>query len=141
MATRRRNSVNAVARKALALKGLDDLNQQLAKMVDEATGKELKDALMSGAIPLRDEAKRIAPMKTGRLRSAIFADRGDENRPSVLVGVNYKIAPHAHVVEFGHAGPSPAPPKPYMRPAAANTSATVYGNIRKGFGKIIAKYR
>jgi HK97 gp10 family phage protein len=34
-----------------------------------------------------------------------------------LEGVVREKAPHAHLVEFGHAGPAPAPEHPTMRPA------------------------
>jgi hypothetical protein len=39
------------------------------------------------------------------------------------VGVDRKKAPHAHLVEFGHGGPHPAGPHPYLRPALDSMKA------------------
>lgn len=135
----RRNSVRAVARKALAFEGMDEFQERLAKIVDETTGKEIKDVLMGPAILIRDDARRRVRSKTGKLVKAIFAARGDENKPSVIVGVNFKIAPHAHLTEFGHGGPRPAPPHPYMRPAIDTNSTRSIQMMKDGFTKIIER--
>lgn len=140
MAIRRVNSVRAVAKKALAFKGMDEFQEKLAKIVDAATGREIKDVLMRPAILIRDDAKRRVKVKTGNLRKGIFASRGDENRPSVLVGVNFKTAPHAHLVEFGHGGPHPAPPHPFMRPAIDANSSRAIEMMKAGFTEIIEKH-
>ena len=39
-----------------------------------------------------------------------------KGEPAAFVAVDYNIAPHAHLVEFGHGGPKPAAPKPFFRP-------------------------
>ena len=140
MATRRARSVTAVARRAFKIKGIEELQAELSKLVNEVTGKEMKDVYVKAAIELRDEARRLAPVRTGELKRAIFAARGDENKSSALVGVNYGIAPHAHLVEFGHAGPHPAPPHPYMRPAVASKKDAVKQIITDGLGEIVKKY-
>ncbi len=139
MATRRR-SVNALARRAFKIEGVEELQAELSKIVNEVTGKEMKDVYVKAAIVVRDEARRFAPEVTGALRRGIFAARGDENKSSALVGVNYKIAPHAHLVEFGHAGPHPAPPHPYMRPAVENKKEAVKQIMTDGLGAIVKKY-
>lgn len=139
MATKRPNSVNRIAKKALAFKGMDEFQDRLSKIVNEVTGAEMKEVMLEGALLLRDEARRRAPVKTGALRKGIFAARGDANKPSVLVGVNYKIAPHAHLIEFGHGGPRPAPPKPYMRPAIDASAIRIQNIMKSGFAKIIER--
>lgn len=138
MATRR-NSINRIARKALAFEGMDEFQERLGKVVNEVTGAEMKSVMMEGAIVLRDDARRRAPVKTGALRKNIFASRGDENRPSVLVGVSYKAAPHAHLVEWGHGGPKPAGPKPFMRPAIDSTAPRIQKILKDGFNGIIER--
>jgi hypothetical protein len=70
------------------------------------------------------------------LRDAIFVDARYRGKPSVLVGVNYRLAPHAHLVEYGTvrwAG------KPFFRPAVAQTASTVRAMLRQGIAEIIAK--
>jgi len=67
---------------------------------------------------VRDEARALVPVRTGLLRSAIFASQGKPEKwpkgPSVIVGVNAKKAPHGHLIEFGTAR---APAHPFLRPA------------------------
>lgn len=129
-------------RAALAFKfdGMAELQEQLGKIVNDVSGAEMKEVLLKQAIVLRDEAKRIAPKGLGNLRNSIFATRGDTNKPTAFVGVNFKIAPHAHIVEYGHAGPHPAPPHPYMRPAVVNKAEAIQRGLAEGLGAIIKKY-
>ncbi|MFZ5762832.1 MAG: HK97-gp10 family putative phage morphogenesis protein [Thermodesulfobacteriota bacterium] len=73
---------------------------------------------------IAEEARRLAPGKTGTLKrgivarinkvSAYFAGQG-----SAYVGVDYHIAPHAHLVEYGARG-GQMPAHPFIRPAIAN---------------------
>ena len=140
MATRRR-SVNTLAGRSFKFEGMAELQEQLGKIIDGVTGEEMKQVFLSQAIVLRDEAKRIAPLgETGNLRRGIFASRGDENKPNAIVGVDYRVAPHSHLVEFGHAGPHPAPPHPFMRPAILNKTEAVRKGMADGLGAIIKKY-
>lgn len=49
--------------------------------------------------------------KTGTLRSRMYSEK---------VGEYWRAgarAPHAHLVEYGHGGPHPAPAHPFLRPA------------------------
>src|SRR6187455_3160815 len=104
-------------------RGLPELQAELEKLLADiaGTGKKaglaLKEVLRDAAEPIRVDAARLAPVKTGKLQGAIFADRGDPDKASVIVGVNFKKAYYASFVEFGHAGPHPAGPRPFMRPA------------------------
>lgn len=99
-------------------------DKELMDAIDQAAGQvsteEVVNILMDSARAIRDRAKALAPVKTGLLRRSIFADEGrpweDRRGVSVLLGVSVK-APHRHLVEFGHAGPNPAPPHPFWRPA------------------------
>lgn len=114
--------------------GIEVLNLQDSvrafKDAEDAFGATpLKECLMPIANRMRDVAKRLVRRTPGtrphraqsdyylHLQDAIFADWGKEGHPSAIVGVDRKKAPHAHLVEFGHGGPQPAPPHPYLRPA------------------------
>ena len=129
-----RNSVNALARKAMRLEGLEDVLGRLENVIDRTTGKEAKEIMLKAGLILRDDARDRAPVQTGALKRAIFAARGDENKPNVLVGVNYKIAPHAHLVEFGTVKTNA---RPYMRPAISSASPKMAQTMKDGFEKII----
>jgi HK97 gp10 family phage protein len=121
-------------------RGLNNILVDIAGNSREA-GKALKEVLRDAAEPIKQDAIALAPFKTGRLRRAIFASRGDKSKSSAIVGVNHKIAPHAHLVEFGHAGPHPAPPHPFMRPAIEKNRASTRNIIANGVGDIIKKYK
>jgi HK97 gp10 family phage protein len=70
--------------------------------------REVARAVALSALRIESEAKRIVPVRTGRLRASITAHitpvRGE-------VGTNVEYAPK---VEFGSAG---RPPKPFLFPA------------------------
>ncbi len=128
----------------IGIEGAEELFARAQKQFGDA---KVQDALLPGAMMIRDYAKRLCPLGTGRtedgrerphLRDLIFATKGDrgmltrianairgENGPSVIVGVDRVKAPHAHLVEFGHAGPQPAPAHPYLRPALASNHSAV----------------
>jgi hypothetical protein len=90
----------------------------------------LKECLMPLAYRVRDRAKQLVrrdkdahPPQYPHLQDAIFAAWGKPDHPSAIVGVDRKKAPHAHLVEFGHGGPHPAGPHPYLRPALDSMKA------------------
>lgn len=129
--------------KLVVAEGLGELQAKISRVIDRTGGKEAKRIWMGGALVLRDEARDLAPVlqkpKKGRvaglLRSAIYAAYGDPTKPNVIVGVNYKIAPHAHFVEYGTKRGMPA--QPFMRPALAATRAKVISIIAEGYRKLI----
>jgi len=84
-----------------------------------ALTEQLLDALLVPAQVMADEARDLVPVKTGKLRSAIFAAKG--KGASAFAAVDLKIAPYAHFVEKGT---SKTPANPYFRPAVAATRPT-----------------
>lgn len=130
-------SINAEAKKAFKVEGLDEILANVSKVINKTTGAEAKEVFLSAALKLRDKARQNAPRVTGNLRRGIFAARGDENKPNALVGVNYRIAPHAHLVEFGTVRMAA---RPYMRPAVTMTGQEIGRMIREGLLKIIENH-
>jgi HK97 gp10 family phage protein len=137
MATRRRLGGRILTKKALTLEGIPELIAN-ANALMRRTGysggevaQEFKRGIMAGALIIRDEAKDLVPVVTGRLQSAIFAAYGDKRKPDVLVGVNTRIpvdpehpesGNYAGIVEFGD---DERAPQPYMRPAIQSTRPVV----------------
>lgn len=121
----------------------------------------LKECLLPIGERIRDRAKDLVPIGPTKkpslrrriksllnppraaaehLKYAIFAARGKRDLPSVIVGVDRKRAPHAHLVEFGHGGPHPAPAHPYLRPAFAAVKRAAVAMAGKEIkDRIIAK--
>lgn len=119
--------------------------------MSRATGQEVKKIWMQAALDLRDSARDFAPVakapiihyeagkpprtiQPGALRSAIFAAYGEPEKPNVLVGVNYKIAPHAHWLEFGNVR---IPAQPYMRPALTLMRSACVATIAEGYRRLL----
>jgi HK97 gp10 family phage protein len=105
--------------KAFKLEGVPELKKTLAALRkglsaqgNDALSKEVRECLLVPCMMMRDEAKDLAPVKTGNLRRAIYAKEG--RGPSAYVAVDRTIAPYAGMVERGT---SRMAAEPYFRPA------------------------
>ena len=114
--------------------------------LDNLANPKMRESLarrmaVAGGRVFRDEAKRWAPVDSGRLQSAVyvaFRDRESQGgKAQYRVSWNAKVAPHGHLIEFGHwqtharyqdasgewhtgaplAAPKWVAAKPFMRPA------------------------
>jgi HK97 gp10 family phage protein len=80
-------------------------------------------ALAEGAEVIAREMRQLAPVKSGKLKSAIKVGkaRNGRNGRQVTVGIHRRDFSgddyYPAYVEYGHGGPHPAPPHPYIRPA------------------------
>lgn len=134
--------------KSVRLEGLNELHEQMAEVINRTNAPEVKRIYMGAALVLRDEARDLAPVikvpvknpkpwqRPGMLKKAIFASYGDSSKASVLVGVNYKMAPQAHWIEFGTSGTQA---QPYMRPALTATRGKCVNIIAEGLRNLIEK--
>lgn len=124
---------------ALRLDGVDELTRDLLSMAERAGEKAAEEALKAGARPIYQDMYRrttIDPqIKTGNLHNSIALGSVRKTRRGRNSG--YKTvnmisigtlraglgnqARHAHLVEFGHAGPRASskhtPAHPFVRPA------------------------
>jgi HK97 gp10 family phage protein len=126
---------------------MPELQAELDKLLYDIDGKgqkaglALKEVLRDAAEPVRVDAENNAPFLNGETKTQVFADRGDPNKASVIVGVDTNDAPQAQWQEFGTAGPHPNPPRPFMRPAVESNRANVRTIIADGVRKIVEEYR
>jgi len=129
-----------MANTGIYLKGLDKLEKETNKIIKEL-GSEKQKLLMSQARLVRDRIRAKAPQgKTGNLKGAAYAAGLNETttrKAVAFAGVRPRKAPHAHLVEFGHGGPHPAPPHPFVRPAWDESREEVRRNITAGLKKTI----
>ena len=123
-----------MARTAFTLTGDKELARQLAALGNAARGQAMKNALVSGALLVANEAKTNAPYLTGNLRRSIHVGgEGTEGSTTgtdiggqkigrdyveVLVGTNVEYAARQ---EFGS--------RPYLRPALESTKGDVQREI------------
>lgn len=135
--------------------GFGDLAQQLKEMAEKADGKAADKALKAGAKPIFEEMQKQAstdPKKrTGNLYKSIKVGRVRQtsrktdyrNAKRITIGSHKRemgaYAPHAHLVEYGHAGPAPAPPHPFVRPAFDRKSGEAYAEMKRVLNEEIFK--
>lgn len=150
----------------ISLQGKPETLAAFARVKSLMNSSEVQDAILPAAMVVRDLAKRLVnlgPGKGGHLRDFIFATKGKLAKgetgatadfarsiygdefgnaagPSVIAGIDLKKAPHAALVEFGHGGPHPAPPHPFMRPAAASARPLAIQIIEDGLRRLLAPF-
>jgi HK97 gp10 family phage protein len=124
------------------IKGLDALERETNKIIKDLSEEKTK-LLLGQAQIVRDRIKEKAPRgKTGNLKKAAYAAALPETTTSVAVafaGIRPRKAPHAHLVEFGHGGPHPAPAHPFIRPAWEETKEQVRENIKSGLKQVVER--
>ena len=102
------------------LKGIEKLERNTNRLLKEIMSERTK-LLLDQAKLVKDRIREKAPLgPTGNLKAAAYSVALPEKTTSAAVayaGIRPRKAPHAHLVEFGHAGPHPAPPHPFVRPA------------------------
>lgn len=130
----KKNSLKSELKRALRFEGMDEIISNISNVIDRTNGKEVKEVYLKAGMTLRNKARDNAPVVTGKLRESIFAARGDQGKSNVLVGVNYKIAPHAHLVEYGTVKTEK---HPYLRPAITESASEMRNIIVSGLQRII----
>lgn len=124
------------------LKGIDQFERQANKLIKEVNEGKTK-ILYDQAKLVRNRIKQKAPRgPTGNLKKAAYAAVKPPSLSGTAVafaGIRPRKAPHAHLVEYGHGGPHPAPPHPFFRPAWDGCKDDVKRNIAAGLGKTIEK--
>lgn len=123
---------------SLGFEGMAKVQKRIRTIMDESAGKDMKEAYLQGAIVIANEAKLRAPLgPTGNLKRGVFAARGDPNKRNALAGMNYRIAPHAHLVEYGTVK---MVARPYFRPAITTKKDAAGRVIIDGLKKILEKH-
>lgn len=106
---------------AITISGTEVILADLERMIP--TDMDVDQALTAGAELIKEEMVRIAPVKSGKLKSAIKVGkaRNGRNGRQVTVGIHRRDFSsdeyYPAYVEYGHGGPRPAPPHPFIRPA------------------------
>lgn len=124
------------------LRGIDKLERQANKLIKEVNEGKTR-LLLDQAKLVRDRIREKAPRgPTGNLKRAAYAKAlpPTTTQPAVaFAGIRPRVAPHAHLVEYGHGGPHPAPAHPFVRPAWDGMKEQVKRNIELGLKKAVEK--
>ena len=122
------------------LRGIEELERNANKLIKEVNDEKQK-LLLSQARIVRDKIRARAPRgPTGILKKAVYATSlpASLRGPAVaFAGIRPRKAPHAHLVEYGHGGPHPAPPHPFVQPAWDSCKEEVRKNIELGLKKTV----
>jgi HK97 gp10 family phage protein len=125
---------------AVELTGSSELIADLAGMAaDLDNGPGVDRALQAGAVPVEQQmlanASSDPKIITGALHGSIRTDRVKQRRggKQISIGVKHSEAGayYANPVEYGHGGPGPAPPHPFVRPAFDARAEEAYGEIKR----------
>ena len=125
---------------ALDLQGFSELQSDLTAMaMSLENGSGVDRALQAGAAPIEQQilanASSDPKIITGALHGSIHTDRVRQRGggKQISIGVKHSEAGayYANPVEFGHGGPAPAPPHPFVRPAFDVRAEEAYGEIRR----------
>lgn len=121
----------------------DDLATMAARIAGDSGAGALESILNEAAQPVLEKAQQFAPVKSGTLKAAIKAGKVKRRKDGVYtikIGTQGKTdAFYAPFVEFGHGGPHPAGPHPFMRPAYDATKEESYRIIRTRLSEEIDK--
>ena len=99
------------------------LQQDFERMAQAAEPAQIQNVLEEAAQPILDQMRQNASNdptpRSGKLRGAISTNTAKPG--TVTIGIHRKDwgggEYYAPYTEFGHAGPHPAPPHPFVRPA------------------------
>jgi len=121
--------------------GIEQVQANLEKVKESISPEQIESVLLLGAQVIAEDARNRAPLGNkkyyqskrtrryggGNLKRGIEAKviHREGSTVAAIAAVNYKIAPHAHLVEFGHLlvrGKKGhivgfVPPHPFFRPA------------------------
>ncbi len=123
---------------------LNDINAMAARL--DENSQAAKTILANAAVPIHEQMQRNASTNPKKRSGKIYRSikigsikkrRGGGNR--ITVGVHRKAEGAYYVVpvEYGHGGPAPAPPHPFVRPAFDTRADEAYGIIKEGLIKAI----
>ncbi len=134
------------------VKGLEELRRRVGSILTVLDGRDVENVLVGGARVILAEARRRAPRgPTGNLIRSIKAKKGRRRGRLFSIAfcaVDRKIAPHAHLVEYGtgpryqkrpkkYVGEMPA--KPFFRPAVEATKAEVALKVNRGIMQLLGR--
>ena len=145
-----------MAKPGITVEGSEGLIRAFRQLSDATKGKTLRAATLQAAKPVRDEARRRAPFRTGRLRNAIGLRSKllGPTRAEADIGFDRRRAWYGGMVELGHklvrgkkkgtqrvVGHVPA--KPYLRPAldamAETAEKRMRDALRKGIERVVRR--
>jgi hypothetical protein len=85
----------------LSFDGIEGTIAKLDRLLELLESAEIKKSFQAPAEQVRDQAKVLVRVKTGRLQEGIFAAPGDPEIPGWIVGVDVRKILYARIIEQG----------------------------------------
>lgn len=127
--------------------GFADVANDLIRLAEKTSGETTNRALKAGAKIVFKEMRRQATIdpkkRTGNLYKSIKTGKVMKTtrhtryttEKYIKIGAKEEAvggyAPHAHLVEYGHGGPAPAPPHPFVRLAYDRKGDEAYDEMMR----------
>ena len=144
------------------IEGMEELENKLKKISQDLQGKYVTEKFMPAAQYAADQIRARAPQgPTGNLKRSIVAKKLEPKQftATVITAIDRKIAPHAHLVEFGTSARfvkkksvmvskggdffgtevAPMPARPFFRPGWDAVKGKVEDMIKHGIKEIVEK--
>jgi len=123
--------------------GLAEAKKQLRRLADKIDLFTVSETLLKGAQACESEVLKRTPLgETGNLRRGVHSGILKNKRrygPGAFVAVDYNIAPHCYLVEYGHGGSKPAGPTPFFRPGIRAGRRKAKQKIVPGLKKVFKR--
>lgn len=117
----------------LKTEGLAKASRALAKAGDYA--EDQRDLMHSIGQLVANEAKTLAPVRSGAIRDSIRAGRG---KTKAVVRAGFRRVPYAPVIHYGWEDHN-IEPQPYMLQALANKRAEAFAMYQRGMQALLFK--
>lgn len=127
---------------SVEIKGIEQVQKMLKLLPERVQRKAMKQGVAAGARKVLSEARKLVPVKTGRLKKSLRtryikkASRGPFGRIVYKVEAARPEGSHAHLVEFGT---SRAAAKPFLRPAFEIAKEPAANAIMDKIAKVMLK--
>jgi len=118
------------------IEGINLALNKFGRLENAVSGSATEKDSLEKAKVIAEDARSRAPLgPTGNLKRSLIAkllDKRGDNPQVAIAAVDRKIAPHAHLVEFGTSRMSA---RPFFRPAVEEHKEGIVNNIKKRIGK------
>lgn len=118
------------------VEGIDAMANKFQKLANALSCTVIENDAFEKARIIAEDARSRAPLgPTGNLKRSLIArllDKRGNNPRTAIAAVDRKIAPHAHLIEFGTCKMSA---RPFFRPAVESHSEGIIGNIKERIDK------
>ena len=128
------------------IQGLPELSRNFEKFIKLVDESECENRILKIARVLKKNVSARAPLapkghykrgtkigvEPGNLKHGIVAKKFRHKipgQPATFVGIDYRVAPHATLVEYGHGGPHPASAHPFFRLEVDGFKTTYFGMV------------